>query len=123
MFKLPRSLGNDQNNNDIIVNIGRFGPYIKYQDKFYSIKDKADPFTINKDQALEIINQKNVSDQKKNLKEFDNGLKILDGRYGPYITNGKINAKIPKNMEISEITQNIALELINKKPSKFKHRK
>ena len=123
MFKLPRSLGDDQNNNDIIVNIGRFGPYIKYQDKFYSIKNKADPFTINKDQAFEIINQKNESDQKKNLKEFDNGLKILDGRYGPYITNGKVNAKIPKNMEISEITQNIASELISKKPSKFKHKK
>ncbi len=123
MFKLPRSLGLDQNNNEIIVNIGRFGPYIKYQNKFYAIKDGADPFNITKTQAIKLINQKKEADQKKNLKEFDNGIKILDGRYGPYITDGKINVKIPKNLEISEIDQPKALELINHKPSKFKHKK
>jgi len=120
MFQLPRTVG-QYKNGDIIANIGRFGPYIKYNNTFYSIQNKFDPFQITLEEAITIIKEKIEQDKHKIIKDFGD-LKILNGRFGPYVTNGKINAKIPKNMIIDKITKTKALELINKKPLKHKRK-
>jgi len=121
MFQLPRTIGQYQNEN-IIANIGRFGPYIKYKNTFYSIENKFDPFQITLEEAIGIIQEKIEQDKHKIIKDFSENLKILNGRFGPYVTNGKINAKIPKNININKITKAKALKLIDKKTYKSKHK-
>ncbi|MGE5310081.1 MAG: type I DNA topoisomerase [Sphaerimonospora mesophila] len=122
MFKLPRLLGQTDDGQDIMANIGRFGPYIKVGSTFVSIKP-LDPFDITLDQARELYAKKLADDADKNIAEFDNGIKILKGRYGPYITDGTKNAKIPKDREPSSITAEEAKELIAAAPDKPKRRR
>ncbi len=100
LFKLPRNIGTYEDD-DLIVAIGKYGPYVKNNGKFYSIKKQDDPYTINKERAIEIIKEK-VSQQKEAFsRTFDEmpGLKILKGRYGPYISYEKKNYRIPKTYD------------------------
>ncbi len=97
LFDLPRTLGVDAEGNEIIANVGRFGPYVKHGSKFISIKDK-DPYTITLEEAKEVIAAKKKADDEKTIKTFEGSpIQVLNGRYGPYITDTekKINAKIP----------------------------
>ena len=111
MFKLPRVLGTTTDGDDIKANIGRFGPYVQIGKLFVSIKP-LDPHTITLDEALDLYKEKLKAEAEKNIADFGDGIKVLKGRYGPYITDGKKNAKIPKDTEPASITHEQAKELL-----------
>ncbi|MFT7674863.1 MAG: DNA topoisomerase-1 [Gammaproteobacteria bacterium] len=120
LFKLPRQLGESAEGESISANIGRFGPYIKYDSKFVSLKVKEgdDPYTVTLERALELVAEKKEFDANREIKAFeDTDIKILRGRYGPYITDGIKNARIPKDVEDPEtLTLETCQELIEKAP-------
>ena len=119
MFRLPRSVGTTDDGQEIVANIGRFGPYVKVGSTFVSIKDH-DPFTITEVEARDLIAAKLAADQAKNIADFGGGLKILNGRYGPYITDGKKNVRVPKDTNPSKITADQAKEMLTSAPDKPK---
>lgn len=121
MFKLPRLVGQTEDGQDIKANIGRFGPYIQIGKLFVSIKPE-DPQTITLDKALELYAAKLQADAEKNIADFGDGIKVLNGRFGPYITDGKKNAKIPKDTDPKSITHEQAKELIKAAPAKSARR-
>ncbi len=100
LFKLPKVIGEFENET-VTIGIGRFGPYIRHKGTFYSLPKTDDPHSIMLDRAIEIIAEKREANEKKVIKEFteDTGLKVLNGRYGPYIQSGKNNYKIPRNVK------------------------
>jgi len=116
-FQLPRTLGTTKDGEEIKANVGRFGPYIQVGKLFASIKP-LDPYDITLDQALELYDTKLKTEAEKNIADFGDGIKVLNGRYGPYITDGKKNAKIPKDTDPKTITHNQAKELLNTTPEK-----
>ncbi len=116
MFKLPRTVGKTDEGEDIKANIGRFGPYIQVGKLFVSIKP-LDPHDITHAQALELYKAKLKSEAEKNIAEFEDGVKVLNGRYGPYITDGKKNAKIPKDTDPKKITHKEALQILKDAPT------
>ncbi len=123
MFKLPRLVGQTEDGKDIHANIGRFGPYIKVDSLYISIKP-LDPFQIDLDEARRRYAEKLETEKNKNIKEFSKGLKVLNGPYGPYITDGKKNARIPKSIEPKDITEAEAKELISKaRPARKRYKK
>jgi DNA topoisomerase-1 len=104
LFKLPRELGLTADGEPVSANIGRFGPYVRYGNKFVSIKAD-DPYTITLERALELIAEKKIADANRVIRDFpDAGIQVLNGRYGPYVTNKKKNAKIPKDRVPAELT-------------------
>lgn len=108
LFDLPRELGLSAEGEKISANIGRFGPYIKYDSKFVSLKED-DPYTVTLERALEIVAEKKIADANKLVKAFEGtDVQILNGRWGAYITDGNKNAKIPK--ELKETPQVLDLE-------------
>jgi DNA topoisomerase-1 len=123
LFKLPRDLGETPEGEKVSASIGRFGPYVKYGSKYVSIKGE-DPHIIELDQALEFIAKKKEEDANKFIKEFEaEGIQVLNGRYGPYVTNGKKNAKIPKDVEPESLTLEQCQEMIAKAPVRKARRK
>lgn len=121
MFKLPRLVGQTPDGKDIKANLGRFGPYIVIDKLFVSIKPH-DPHTITLEQARELYSAKLKSEAEKNIADFGDGVKVLNGRYGPYITDGKKNAKIPKGTTPESITHTQAKELLAAAPAAGKKR-
>ncbi len=115
-FTLPRVVGETTEGVPIKANVGRFGPYIQIDKLFVSIKP-LDPHTITLEQALELYAAKLKVEAEKNITDFGDGLKVLNGRYGPYITDGVKNAKIPKDIEPKEVTHEQAKELIAAAPA------
>lgn len=111
MFKLPRLVGKTEDGKDIKANIGRFGPYIVVDKLFVSIKP-LDPHTITLDEARELYVAKLKAEAEKNIADFGDGIKVLNGRYGPYITDGKKNAKIPKDTDPKTVTHEEAKKLL-----------
>jgi DNA topoisomerase I len=104
LFLLPRELGATPEGEPVSANIGRFGPYVRYANKFVSIKGD-DPYTITLERALELVAEKKVADANRLIQEFpEAGIQVLNGRYGPYITNKLKNAKIPKDKVPKELT-------------------
>jgi len=110
LFVLPRDLGETPDGEKISTNYGRFGPYVKYDNKFVSINKAyqdqgVDPYNISFEQALELVNAKKEFDANKYIKQFeDSDIEVLNGRFGPYITNGLKNAKIPKDREPKDLS-------------------
>lgn len=120
MFKLPRTVGQTEDGQDIKANIGRFGPYIQVGKLFVSIKPH-DPMKITEEEALELYAKKLEAEANKYIQIFDkSGIKVVNGPYGPYITDGKKNARIAKDVDPAKITEAQAKELIAKAPSKKK---
>lgn len=118
LFKFPRKLGMFENK-EISVGIGRFGPYIKHNNSFVSLKKGEDnPSTITLETAIQRIEEKRESDKNKQIKVFDNGITVLNGRFGPYIKYDKKNFKIPKTLKAEELTQEECLAIIEKENSK-----
>lgn len=111
MFKLPRLVGTTEDGKEIKANIGRFGPYIVVDKLFVSIKPH-DPHTITLEEARELYAAKLKTEAEKNIADFGDGIKVLNGRYGPYITDGKKNAKIPKSTDPKAITHEEAKKLL-----------
>ncbi len=119
MFKLPRTVGQTKDGKDIKANIGRFGPYIQVDKLFVSIKP-LDPMSITLPEAVELYEAKLKTEAEKNISDFGDGIKVLNGRYGPYITDGKKNAKIPKDVVPKDITHEQAKKMLNEAPAKKK---
>ncbi|RJS91260.1 DNA topoisomerase I [Salinisphaera sp. Q1T1-3] len=120
LFNLPRDLGETPEGEEIQVNIGRFGPYVRYGKKFASLKED-DPYTISKERALDVIAEKKEADAKKLIAHFeDAGIKVQHGPYGPYITDGKKNASVPKEQEPAELTLEQCQDILAKAPEKKK---
>jgi len=127
LFKLPRDLGVSPEGEAISANIGRFGPYIKYDSSFVSLKVKEgdDPFTVTLERALELVAEKKEFDANREIKVFEGtDIKVLRGRYGPYITDGIKNARIPKEIEDPEtLSLELCQNLIEKAPFPKSRRK
>ncbi len=117
LFKLPREVGTYEDK-VITAAIGRFGPYIRHDSKFVSLKGDDDPYTVEQDRAIELIEAKRKADAEKFIKSFDENpeVQVLNGRYGPYIKVGKKNVKIPKDQEPKDLTLKECLDLAEKAP-------
>ena len=118
MFSLPRTVGHTADGQEIIANIGRFGPYIKVGKLFVSIKPES-PFEITEARARELYKAKLDAEAAKHIAQWDD-IQVLNGRYGPYITDGTKNVKIPKDVEPKSITEEQAKEILTKAPTKAK---
>ena len=117
MFKLPRTVGKTEDGKEIKANIGRFGPYIQVDKTFVSIKP-LDPREITEEEARELYKEKLAKDAAKHINEFASGIKVLNGPYGPYITDGKKNARIAKDVDPAKITEEEAKKLLKEAPAK-----
>jgi len=112
MFKLPRTVGTTADGQTIKANIGRFGPYIQIDKTFVSIKP-LDPRDITEAEARELYAEKLKKDAEKYINSFKDGaIQVLNGRYGPYITDGKKNAKIPKDKDPKTLTEVECMDLL-----------
>ena len=116
-FKLPRLVGQTEDGQDIKANIGRFGPYIQVGKLFVSIKPH-DPHDISLEESRKLYAEKLEAEAKKNIADFGDGIKVLDGRYGPYVTDGKKNAKISKDIDPKTITHEQAKKMLDEAPAK-----
>ena len=121
LFKLPREIG-EYEGEMMIAAIGKFGPYIRHNSKFYSIGKEQDPLSISKEESIELIEAKRKADAEKFIKVFEENpdVQVLKGRYGPYIKVGKKNVKIPKGKEPEDLTLEECLELAEKAPARGK---
>ncbi len=113
LFELPREVG-EYEGEKIIAAIGRFGPYVKHKNKFYSLGKNYDPYTVTLEDAIEVIETKRKADKEKTIKTFeeDENLKILKGRYGPYIKYKRKNIRIPKGTDVENLTYEETMEIV-----------
>jgi DNA topoisomerase-1 len=123
LFKLPREIGHFEGLK-MVAAIGKFGPYIKHKDSFYSIPKELDPLAVTVEQAVAIIEAKRIADANKVVKAFPQNpeLKILNGRWGAYIAYGKLNVKIPKGKleTAADLTYEECMELVDAAPESKK---
>ena len=113
LFDLPRTVGTFEGS-EMTVGVGKFGPYVRHNSKFYSLKKGVDdPYTITEERASELISEKRAGDQKKVISDFDD-VQVLNGRYGPYITREKNNYRIPKGTDPAKLTKDECLAIIEK---------
>ena len=105
LFKLPKKVGQFEDK-DMTVAIGKFGPYVRHDSAFYSLPKEIDPLDLTEEQAIELIVTKRKRDAERVIKTFAEAadVKVLNGRWGPYIEFGKQNVKIPKDKEPTELT-------------------
>jgi len=114
LFQFPRQLGEFEGKK-ISVGIGRFGPYIKHDQVFVSLKKGVDdPGTISLETAIERINEKREIERNRKINEFENGAQVLNGRFGPYIAYEKVNYKIPKGQDPTLLTFEEAMAIVEK---------
>ena len=118
LFKLPRQLGAAPNGDEVSVGIGRFGPFVKQGGTYASLKPEDDPYTIELPRAMQLVEEKLTLLANRVIADFGNGVQVLNGRYGPYITDGEKNARIPKDQEPKELTEAQCLELLAAAPVK-----
>jgi DNA topoisomerase-1 len=116
-FKLPRVVGTTEDGHEIKAAIGRFGPYILVNKLFVSIKP-LDPHTITEAEARQLYAEKLKKEAEKHINEFASGIKILKGPYGPYVTDGKKNARIAKDADPKKLTEKEAQALLDAAPAK-----
>jgi DNA topoisomerase-1 len=104
LLSLPRDLGHAPDGTPISVGRGQYGPYVKFGAKYASIKED-DPFALTLPRALEIVEAKLAADRERTIKDFpEHGIQVLKGRYGPYVTDRKRNAKAPKDRDPASLT-------------------
>jgi DNA topoisomerase-1 len=121
MFELPRTVGTTEDGKEIKTNIGRFGPYVQVDKTFVSIKPKS-PFDITEAEARELYKAKLEKDANKYIQTFPSGIQVINGPYGPYITDGKKNAKIPKDKDPKALTEEECKKLLEAAPARGKRR-
>ena len=122
LFKLPRTVG-EYEGEEVVAAIGRYGPYIRFGKSFISLKkdEGDDPLTVDIDRAIELIEAKKLADKQNNIAEFDDGnVKVLNGRYGPYIKIGKKNYRIPKGTKPESLTHEDCLAIAEEADAKKK---
>jgi DNA topoisomerase I len=118
LFKLPRTLGTTTEGESIEVSIGRFGPYIKVGKKYVSL-GKEDPYSVTLQTAEELLKADAEKRAKMTIHDFtEEGIRVLNGRFGPYITDGKKNVKIPKGDDPEKLTLEQCKELLAKAPTR-----
>ncbi|PTX19998.1 DNA topoisomerase I [Pontibacter mucosus] len=119
LFKLPRIVGTFEEK-EMTAAVGRFGPYIRHDGKFYSLPKTLDPMIVTAEEAVDLIQAKRKADAEKVIKTFPENpdIQVLNGRYGPYIAAGKKNVKIPKGKEPAELTLEECLALAEATPEK-----
>jgi DNA topoisomerase-1 len=118
LFKLPRQLGQAENGDEVMVGVGRFGPFVKQGATYASLKPEDDPYTIELPRALQLVQEKAEMLANRLILDFGNGVQVLNGRYGAYITDGEKNARIPKEQEPKELTEAQCIELLAAAPVK-----
>ena len=119
LFRLPRSVGK-YDGEDLVIGIGKFGPYIRHKNKFFSLKKGVDdPYVITMERAIEVILEKTETDKQKVIRDFGD-IQVLNGRYGPYIKKDKKNYRIPKGADAVKLTKEECISIIenNDKPKK-----
>ncbi|HTM28675.1 MAG TPA: DNA topoisomerase I [Rhodanobacter sp.] len=116
LFKLPRQLGQAENGEAVSVGVGRFGPFVKQGSTYASLKPEDDPYAIELPRALQIMAEKLEMLANRLILDFGDGVQVLNGRYGAYITDGEKNARIPKDQEPKLLTQAQCLELLAAAP-------
>jgi DNA topoisomerase-1 len=116
LFKLPRHLGQDADGEEISAGIGRFGPFVKQGKLYASIKGDESAYTITLERARELIREKRELIANRVIADFGDGIRVLNGRYGPYITDGEKNAKIPKDRDPKSLTHDECKALIEAAP-------
>ncbi len=123
LFKLPRELGVTPEGEKVFASIGRFGPFIRFDNKFVSLKD-IDPHEVTLEQALVLVAEKKEFEANRIIKTFEGTeIQVLRGRYGPYITDGHKNARMPKDREPESLTQAECEELIAAAPDRKRGKK
>jgi DNA topoisomerase-1 len=121
LFRLPRDVGVAEDGETISVGVGRFGPFVKHGKVYASIKPPDDPYTVELARAKEILHEKAEAIRNRVIATFNDGaIQILRGQYGPYITDGKKNARIPKDREPTSLTEAECVELIAAAPDRPK---
>jgi DNA topoisomerase-1 len=121
LFKLPRKLGNTSEGEPVSASVGRFGPYVQYGKKYVSLKPPDDPYTVTLERALEVIREKQIADANRLILDFDDtGIQVLNGRYGPYITDKERNARVPKDRDPKSLTLAECQELLAAAPPRRK---
>ena len=123
LFQLPRDMGETPEGEKLTVAIGRFGPYVKYGDKFVSLGKDNDPYTVDLETCLRLVAEKKERDANRLILNFkEAGIQVLNGRYGPYVTDGEKNARVPKDIEEPKtLTLEDCEELLkNAKPARGK---
>lgn len=121
LFKFPRNIGSYENE-DLVVGIGRFGPYVRHKSKFYSLQKTDNPSSVTAERAVELIEEKRDKESKKLIKGFKENekVKILNGKWGPYIAIEKKNFKIPKSKDPSALTLDECLKIAEEAKKKKK---
>jgi DNA topoisomerase-1 len=128
LFKLPRNLG-DFEGKDVTIGTGRFGPYVRHNSSFYSLPKTDDPLSVDAERAIEIILAKRKADADKVISRFPDTepeIQVLNGRFGPYISQGKENFKIPKDRDPKALSLDDCMAIIAdeaNKPKKIKRGK
>ncbi|PSJ75868.1 type I DNA topoisomerase [Sphingobacteriales bacterium UPWRP_1] len=127
LFKLPKEIGQYEGKN-MKVGVGKFGPYVLHNNKFYSLPKNTDPLLITQEEAITIIDAKREAEANKVIQSFENGaIQILNGRFGPYIKAGTQNVKIPKSKDPKTLTlqdcQDLIAETETKQPAANKQAK
>ena len=124
LFVFPRVLGQTAEGEEVSSNVGRFGPYVKYNNVFVSIRKEyqdqgIDAYNITLEQALVLVQEKKIFEANKHIKAFEGtDIEVLNGRFGPYITDGEKNAKIPKDREPKSLTLKECEELLAAAPER-----
>jgi DNA topoisomerase-1 len=121
LFRLPRMIGQFEEE-EVVIGVGKYGPYVRHSSKFFSLSKTDDPYTISLERATEIILAKRSEQESRNIKQFDEEpeLLVLNGRYGPYISFKKKNYRIPKSRKPEELTLEECREIIKKADSHTK---
>lgn len=128
LFRLPRELGSFEDKL-VTVGVGRFGPYIRHNNQFISLGKSDDPYSVNLDRAIELIDAKREKEKNAVIRSFpeDSDLRIMNGRWGPYISYKKENCRIPGGTKAEELTYEACMKLVTenagKKPKKSKRQK
>jgi DNA topoisomerase I len=117
LFELPRKLGPDLKGREMTVAIGRFGPFVKVGSMYVSLPKEEDPYEVTAPRAMELIRDKEVALAERVIKSFNDGtIEVLKGKFGPYITDGNKNGKIPKGMEPMDLTLEDCLAALEAAP-------
>jgi len=113
LFKLPRNVGQYEDK-DVVIGVGRFGPYVRHNSKFVSLKKTDDPYTITLERSIELIEEKRKQERERLIKTFDEDpeVQVLNGRWGPYLAKGKTNYKLPKGTDAPNLTYEDAQKIM-----------
>ena len=105
LFKLPRNMGTTEDGTEVVVNIGRFGPYARFGDEFVSLKKDDDPYKVTLARCIELYEAKQAALEAATIRHWpEENIRIVKGRFGPYVSEGKLRARIAKGTDASTLS-------------------